>query len=512
MDACSANYSKPLTCFDHRNSSVLDVIHATVPNCQSGHWQPLTPQWKALFYTHVALFGSLFLLLAVWCVVCLWKHHALMRLRRTKIFIAVDVTLMILGFSRAIFYVLDPYGISGYCSEFACVVVSRILASLTLPSLTASYTLVFFILWHVSTVNVRRSKFQRWKIIVPICFALYSVAVAVELVCAFTTYPAIFLLLACEFAFIVGGLAVCVTFLFVGLKILKSVRRTAQETSTVIRDASLARIPTLQLGKSLSVSVVDRHVLDSHSNAQVNGARPPLRSGGSVSFANQVLDQPEKFATSNAFTSPLPSRKKTLGSTSSKAKLPASKHHNRAIRKVSIITYAAAVLGGLYCLFALTQLILLIIKLFGACPEDEIPHRSNPYVWITFRYVSSVMELLLACLLVYSVNEIRPVVKILRNVLRSMLHCRNEFQSDDTQTTEQHNDSKDYNRVKQRTYHPSVLPKQEMMQMASEASIDESLSANKTMDSAENLIAANLHGSEEGLDHEDIHVSTDSQA
>ena len=508
MDACSKNDSKSLTCFDHSNSSVLDVLHATVPNCHSGHWETLTPEWKALFYIHVALFGLLFLLLAIWCLVSLWKQRTLMRLRRTKIFIAVDVALMILGFSRALFYVLDPYGISGYCSALACVVVSRVLASLTLPSLTASYTLVFFILWHVSTVKLRRSKFQRWKVIVPICFVLYFIAVATELVCAFAAYPAIFLLLACEFAFMVGGLVVCTTFLFVGLKILKSVRRTAQETSSACRDASLAQIPSQQLEKSLSVSITDKHVVHSNGNGQMNSTSGAVKAGHGVSFATQSPHQPvcsgsEKFVTCSGSTSSLCS-KSILASKRSKVKLPAQKHHSQAIRKVSIITYAVAVLGGLYALLGLAQFILLVIRLFGPCPEEEdvSPDGSNPYVWIAFRYASSAMELLLACLLVYSVNEVRPLFNMLRKIVCSVLHCRNGFQTGDTLSGKEGGHHKDYNSVNQCS-RPSAFQKQDTVQMASEASVEGCLPANACTNSAENLISANLYRpGQEDRDHE----------
>ena len=431
------NYSQPPTCFDNSNATVLGVLHATVPNCQSGHWKPLTPEWKAAFYTHVAVFGFLFLMLAIACLVLLCKHRRIMRLRRTKTFIAVDVALMILGFTRVAFYALDPYGISGYCTAFACVVTSRLLFSFTFPGLTASYTLVFVTLWHVSAMRLRKSRVQRWKIIIPLSFVHYFFAVGTELVCAFTTYSAIFLLFACEFTFTVWGLVVCVTFLIVGLKILKSVKVTARESSTIRR--STVTISTSILNK------INSSTEDSTANS------------GSVEQSIALPVEGKCREKEDSLSPSVNEKKKVFASRRSRRPKHTLKHHDRAIRKVSIITYAVAVLGSLYSLFGLAQLVMLSLAFFGPCPENEIPTGNDPYIWLALRCASSLMEFLLACLLVYSVNEIRPVLRSFRNLVCSILQCRKIVEADQapvngqssqfsSQTTNKYAISMDYQR------------------------------------------------------------------
>ena len=411
MESCSANYSQPPTCFDNSNATVLDVLHATVPNCQSGHWTPLTPEWKAAFYAHVAVFGVLFLLLAIVCLVMLCKHRRIMRLRRTKTFITVDVALMVLGFTRAAFYALDPYGISGYCSSFACVVASRLLFSFTFPGLTASYTLVFVTLWHVSTLKIRKSGVQRWKVIIPLSFVHYFFAIGTELTCAFTTYSAIFLLLVCEFGFATWGLAVCITFLVVGLKILKSVKVTARESSTIRR----------------STITISSNVLSKINST--TGDSSATNDAAEKSLTLPVSDK-EQEKDGSASSSMNGRRKSFLASRLSRREKHTLRHHDQAIRKVSIITYTVAVLGSLYSLFGLAQMVMLVLALFGPCPEGETPTGNNPYVWLAFRCVSSLMEFLLACLLVYSVNEIRPLFQWIRTLSCSVLHCRKVAETD----------------------------------------------------------------------------------
>ena len=456
MADCNTNFSRPPSCFDNRNATALSVLHATIPNCDSGHWQPLTPEWKGLFYTYVVLFGLLFLLLGIGGLICLCKYHTIMRLRRMKTLIAVDIALVILGLSRTLFYVVDPYGISGYCTALACVVVSQVLFSLTFPSLTAGYTLVFFTLWHVSTVKFGRSKTQQWKIVVPLCFVHYVVAVTVELITAFSGYSAIYLLLSCQFVFTAWGLLVCATFLIMGLRILKSVKITARKSAIVRRDATLTRIPPKQAGQScisridtrtfdLPLPDVEGEMANGHSSSTepaVESSQGDVVAGGSpkaVTIATNESSLARSVSTSMS-SEPEPSRALTESGASSSGRSPVfsappaapsklkdfiSKKHMQAIQKISIITYSVAVLGGLYSILGLVLLGIMTETLFGSCPEDEVPSGNNPYVWLTFRYILAIFELLLAILLLYSVNEVRPVVNMLRDVCCSVVQCQN---------------------------------------------------------------------------------------
>ena len=114
---------------------------------------------------------------------------------------------------------------------------------------------------------------------------------------------------------------------------------------------------------------------------------------------------------------------------SSKLKDFISKRHMQAIQKISIITYTVAVLGGLYSVLGLALLGTVAAALFGPCPEDETPTGINPYMWLILEYILATFELLLAVLLIYSVNEVRPVLNMLKEVCCSIVHCQNPVKS-----------------------------------------------------------------------------------
>ena len=343
--------SVPSSCLELMNDSVLEILVALSPNCERGAWTPISSEWLAFFYVKVVSFSLLFLLLGIVCVVMVFKRHIAQRFK-AKTFIAIDVSLSILGFSRFLLYLLDPYNISGYCG-MDCMVVSRLLFALGFPSLTAAYTLVFLTLWYSAKMRLGRNCIQHWKIIIPLCFIHYFVAVVVEGIGAFGSYSLVFLLLSCEAVFSLWGLFVCVTFLFAGCRLLHSIKRSARQTSVVSRDIAPAN----------------------------------------------TEDDPNKDLRSRTYRV-------------MRMKRQMKRHHKQAIRKITIITNITAILGGCYSVLTLIQLVMVSLQLFGPCPDEESgQYHTSSDIWLALKYLGTIIEFLLGLLLVYSVNDIRPFLK-----------------------------------------------------------------------------------------------------
>ena len=109
---------------------------------------------------------------------------------RVRTFITIDLALITLGISRTLFLILDPWGQSGFCKHYACIVVSRLLGSLAFPGLTASYTLVFITLWISARIRLRgKSWIQKLKVLVPLCFIHFGVAILFEIIVALPFLP-----------------------------------------------------------------------------------------------------------------------------------------------------------------------------------------------------------------------------------------------------------------------------------------------------------------------------------
>lgn len=359
---CYNNDSLPPSCLELNNASVQQILGSLAPNCEYGAWSPINDAWLGAFYFHTVFFGIAFLLIGIACIVFLSKRHLAKRFK-TKTFFAIDASLGILGFSKFFFYVLDPYGIAGFCPPgLPCMISSRLLFSLAFPSLTAAYTLVFLTLWYSAKMKLGRACIQRWRVIIPLCFIHYLVAIVFEFVGAFgSPHYIIFLLIACEAFFTLWGLIVCSTFLIGGIRLLHSVRKSAINSAIVSTDIIIRD---------------ERHLED--------GTKVYTRSRSTM-------------------------------------RLKPRQNHQRALRKIGIVTYCAAILGALYSLLGISHLVMLCLQLFGECDEDGLGQNSN--LWLALKYLSGAIELLLTLLLLYSINDIMPLVLVTKNFIRLIFHC-----------------------------------------------------------------------------------------
>lgn len=344
-------------------NSTGQLFGLVVPAETFYNWRERTQSYWVFFYIMLIVYGICYLCLAIVSLFLLTKRHLAQRFK-VRTFIAIDTALMILGLSRALFIILDPWGQSGFCKgHIACRIISRFLSALAFPSLTASYTLVFITLWSSARIQLGVSSYQRYKYLVPLCFIHYIVAITFEIIGNIPwpqagAIPVASLLIACEFLFSLWGLLVCTLYLFAGCRLLRSVKKSARSSSVVCRD--------------------------------------------SPNLTRQQLVEKSRFQNQ-------PNRSRTKSNL--KLKEIVRDHHRQAIRKISIIMYFTVVLGILYSLLSLVNLILIILSIFKNCPGYVTgTEQQNPAVWLFLRYIFFTLELCLALLLTYSVNDYRPVI------------------------------------------------------------------------------------------------------
>ena len=350
-----------------RNGTHTYSILSLVVPSGAAHWAERTTVYWVFFYAMLAVFGFLFLCLALGCILLLVKRHLAQRFK-VRTFIAIDLALMILGFSRVFFFILDPWGQSGFCrGHIACIVVSRLIGALAFPSLTAGYTLVLITLWISARMQLGLSCIQRLKILIPLCFVHYGVAITFEIMGSLpikNSMVVVILLVTCEATFSVWGFMVCFSFLITGHRLLKHVEKSVRSSSMICRDS-----PNLT-----------RQQLIEQSKFQNQGQTGRNRSN-----------------------------------TTMKLKYMLKEHHRRAIRKVALITYLTVALGMLYSAVTFVNLILVCLSLFFGCPgylADDMT-RQEPGVWLMLRYFAFTLELLLAVLLTYSISDYRPILNLL---------------------------------------------------------------------------------------------------
>lgn len=327
------------------------------------HWEDRTTAYYFFFYFMLVAFGFVFFALGCGCILLLWKRHSTQRFK-VRTFIAIDIALMILAFSRVVYFCLDPWGQSGYFTCRGCMVFARLVAALGFPSLTASYTLVFITLWLSASMQMGRSWVQNLKVLIPLCCVHYVIAIAFEIYgsAATDTASAVIVLVGCETFFTIWGFLVCFMFLFAGIRLLRTVKKSVRSSSIVCKDS-----PSLT-----------RAELIKKSSFQYR--RSAAREQSNIRLKKQIHDR-----------------------------------HERALRKVTIITYITAGLGMLYSCLNIIGLVLVCLKLYKGCLGFIGDERQQPAGWLIHRYCSFSLEIALAVLLTYAITDYAPVVNFLKS-------------------------------------------------------------------------------------------------
>lgn len=350
------------------NKTAIAVLAVLVPN-DSKYWGKRTESWYAFFYLLIIIYSVLFLAFAITCIVLLSRRHLAQRFK-VRTFIAIDIALIVLGCSRFLFLVLDPWGQLGFCTHYACIVISRLLGALGFPSLTASYTLVFITLWISARIRLGRSWVQKLKILIPLCCIHYVVALAVEIVLFIPLTRSVgilILLVSCEAIFSIWGFIVCLLFLVAGFRLLKILQKTDKKSSVICRDSPNK----------------NRHDLIDKSR-----------------FTNKNTENLRTFSLSTM-----------------KLKKAAISHHKRALRKVTLITYVTVALGITYSVLNLGNLFLFLFGLFDGCLGEIQGGKMLPEIWLLLRYIFFSIEICMAVLLTYAINDYAPLIAAFKGVI-----------------------------------------------------------------------------------------------
>ena len=345
-------------------NSTVQALGLLVPNDEN--WKERKPGWYATFNTMLVVFVVLNVGVAAYALVSLCKRRSAARFKKVRTFMAVDIALLILGVSRAAFLSLDPWGQNEYFTCRGCVIISRLLSTLAFPSLTASYTLLFITLWISARIRLGTFMIQKLKVILPLCFLHYVIALIIEVIAStpLPPYPALILVVACEAIFSLGGILLCVAFMTAGVRLLHTIKLSARTSSMVCRD-------TPQLS---------RHDLIM-SNKEQNPESPSMRY-----------------------------RQRTK----SKVRNEAQQKHSRAVRKITRITYFTAALAILYSGLVIINIILLSLTLLDGCAGTIGGEKLSPDLWLLLRWLQLTTELLLAVILLYSNIDYRPFLHFLK--------------------------------------------------------------------------------------------------
>ena len=352
-------------------SSAYQILSVLFPS-NSSMWHERTDSWFTLFYLMMFIYSLIFFGLAFACVFLLIKRHLVQRFR-VRTFIAIDLALIILGFSRVIFIFLDPWGQQGFCNHLTCVIISRLLGALAFPSLTASYTLVFITLWISARMHFGRSWIQKIKILIPFSFLHYGVAIVFEIIALLPLYKpmvVIQMLIICEGMYSIWGFLVCFMFMIAGLRLLKTLKTTVKNSSKICIDSS-----------------------------NIN------RMGIIARYNLKEKDSPRKEqSTMTKMQDRQSTRKLSHGQLS------------KSIWKVTLITYITVFLGMIYSCVILFNLVFIVMSIFNDGCLGMIRNKKRyPELWLTFHCVFFTLEVFMSVLLIYTISNTEPLIIMLKN-------------------------------------------------------------------------------------------------
>lgn len=201
------------------------MLYFLNPAAGASGWLEKTQAWNIVFITCSATYSVLFLMLGIVSIAMMVVNdYAKLK---TKTFPAIYSCVAVLGFSRSLLFAFDPFGIIGWIvGPFPqWSIISRLLALLGFPSLSASYTLVFLTLYMAPAMSPSRHWHKRAKIVAAVVLVQYAIAALAEMVANVSPYPAIGSAIACDALFALWGIFTCVTYLIVGTRLLRRLRK-----------------------------------------------------------------------------------------------------------------------------------------------------------------------------------------------------------------------------------------------------------------------------------------------
>ena len=307
--------------------------------------------WDAFFYTYIAILAPLFLALGIISTMLLIKRKCA-RLQ-TKLFFTIYTCIAILGYSRAVWLTLDPFGLVGFIGDSfpGWFIISRVIEPLGFPSLDTSYTLIIVALLKIRT-RPREPWHYQWRLILPVGVSIYAIVLIAEVLSLTVPYPGVIAVVVCQYLLAAGGIIFCLLFFIVGNRLLRKLNRSENRSVRSSDAPTSAYNPNADIAKKFMAKELQRH------------------------------------------------QAKT----------------RRTKRKIVIITYATVVICIIYSLLTAARATLTTHLLFGSC-LGYLGQRGSSAAWLVLEISQKITEVLLALVLLYSVTDLSSFSSCSRNTI-----------------------------------------------------------------------------------------------
>lgn len=188
-------------------------------------WNRAKPRWGIWWEVHWISLGAAFVLLSVIFTIALLKSSKRTTCRRKPYIIAINVLLVVLCATRALYLLLDPYGSRQKLPRW----LAGLLFNISFPCLTSAFCLILYVFLGVARLQLISKRLQNARFFVAV-ISFHFTAVLVAVICVILA-PQIAeeAYVFCHLFFILWGLVLSVTFIYGGIKVIRSVKMVSKQ-------------------------------------------------------------------------------------------------------------------------------------------------------------------------------------------------------------------------------------------------------------------------------------------
>lgn len=254
-------------------------------------WKEARELWGIAWEFHWIGFGLAFSALAITSSIALVRANKKKRFGRKPYVIAINSLLLILGVTRALYLLIDPYeskqnGIK-MPKWFA-----QFLFNVAFPCLTSSFGLIFLVFLRVAKLQLVSERLTNARYLVGIILFHFAIVLVADIAAAIDYSNVHILFIICQLFFIIWGLLLSATFIYSGLKVIYRAKNVEKQLETQ-RAANTSKVAKVTIGTSclgVAISVLQLYSLVDVYRFYSDFADPPPWSWWSFQTCSRLLE------------------------------------------------------------------------------------------------------------------------------------------------------------------------------------------------------------------------------
>lgn len=264
----------------------------TVPQSEPvPDWNVARQLWGAAWEIHWIGFGLAFSALAVTSSVALVQANKRRMFGRKPYVVAINSLLLILGITRALYLLIDPYE-----SKQNGIKMPRwfaqFLFNISFPCLTSSFGLIFLVFLRVAKLQLVSERLNNARYLIAVILFHFGIVVVADIAAAVDYSNVHILFITCQLFFIIWGLLLSATFIYSGVKVIYRAK-TVQKQLETQRASNTSKVAKVTIGTSclgLGISALQLYSLIDVYRFYSDFSDPPPWSWWSFQTCSRLLE------------------------------------------------------------------------------------------------------------------------------------------------------------------------------------------------------------------------------